>query len=168
MMRANRFWMTVLCTICTLSLSAQDAYITDMTSNAKQVNRSPEGDRGYYGLWAKDRLLESPRYKPRYESPADSLRKRNEFVHLCGIAFEAYEAKDALKTVIYGDSALRTGFENQQIFFYMAVSLEKLGDDKRALHFYKEAAAHGYPGGKQALASFKKRAKARKKDAKKN
>lgn len=153
--------------VCGLNLWAQDAYISDMTSNARQVSRTPEGDRGYYGLWAKDRLLERPKSKPRYASPEDSIQKRKDFVHLCGIAFEAYEAKDVLRTVIYGDSALQTGFDNPQIYYYMADSFEILGDDERAGHYYREAKARGIPGGRETLAAFKKRAKARKKAASK-
>ena len=148
------------------NVMAQDASISQMSSDARNVSRTPEGDRTYYGLWAKDRLLTSARYKPRYASPEDSIRKRQEFVELCGIAFEAYENKDALKTVIYGDSALLTGFDNVQIYLYMAVSYETLGDYKRAEHFYREAKAHGLTNGKEVLSSFRQRMKERKKQEK--
>lgn len=72
------------------------------------VDRHPGGDREYYGLWYKDHLLGRPEPKPRFESAEDSIQKRKEFIRLCAVAFEAYDQKDALKTVVYGDSALRT------------------------------------------------------------
>lgn len=164
-------WITVLSLIfyalSISSIAAQDATTNQIINNARNRDRHPQGDRGYYGLYLKDQLMGLPQKKPRYESAADSLEKRNEFMRLCGIAFEAYEAKDALKTVVYGDSALRTGFDNQQIFFYMADSYEQLGDDERALQFYREVKNHGTPGGSEALTAFKKRMKARKKLARK-
>lgn len=165
-MRTRRIITVCLVCIFATSLSAQDANISQMTSEARNVSKTPEGDRSYYGLWAKDRLMDKTRYKRRYASPEDSIRKRNEFVELCGIAFKAYEEKDAMKTIVYGDSALQTGFDNAQIYFYMAVSFEKLGDLKQAGHYYKEAKAHGLPGGKEALAAFKKRMKERKNESK--
>lgn len=122
---------------------AQDANISQMRQDASAVDRHPGGDRDYYGLWYKDHLLGRPEPKPRFESAEDSIQKRKEFIRLCAVAFEAYDQKDVLKTVVYGDSALRTGFDNQQIFFYMADSYETLGDDERALSFYKEAKSHG-------------------------
>lgn len=167
-MKARLLLFTCFMLLTAMSGLAQDANISQIRQDASAVDRHPGGDREYYGLWYKDHLLGRPEPKTRFESAEDSIQKRKEFIRLCAVAFEAYEQKDALKTVIYGDSALRTGFDNQQIFFYMADSYETLGDDERALTFYKEAKSHGIPGGSAALSAFKKRAKARKKEAKKN
>ena len=167
-MKARLLLFTCFMFLTAMSGLAQDANISQMRQDASAVDRHPGGDREYYGLWYKDHLLGRPEPKPRFESAEDSIQKRREFIRLCAVAFEAYEQKDALKTVVFGDSALRTGFDNQQIFFYMADSYETLGDDERALTFYKEAKSHGIPGGSAALSAFKKRAKARKKEAKKN
>ena len=141
---------------------AQDIGLTQMISNASQISRTPEGDRSYYGLWAKDKLLDKPKLKTRWESAEDSIRKQSEFVALCGKAFKYYDEKDALNTVIYGDSALRTGFDNPQLYFYMAFSYEELGDYKQAERSFKRAKSRGFAGAKQALAAFKQRMKQRK------
>jgi len=142
---------------------AQDANITQITSDAQQKSRTPEGDRSHYGLRYRDMLMALPEVKPRYSSPEDSIRLRKEFVRLCAEAFSAYESGDALHTVVYGDSALRTGFDNLQIYACMANSYEELGDDARALQYFKQAKRVGMPGAKEALSAFKKRMKARKK-----
>ena len=145
---------------------AQDIGLSQMISNATMRSRTPEGDRTYYGLWAKDKLLELPQLKTKWESAEDSIRKRGEFVTLCGKAFLAYDERDALNTVIYGDSALRTGFDNAQLYFDMAYCYEQLGDYKQAEHSFKMAKKRGFAGGKMALAAFKQRMKERKKTEK--
>jgi hypothetical protein len=40
------------------------------------------------------------------QSTEDSLTRVSEFKRLCQLAYDAYEADDALHTIIYGDSAL--------------------------------------------------------------
>ena len=147
-----------------LTGSAQDANIAQIKSNAAIRSRTPEGDRNYYGLWAKDKLMAPPKLKTKWESPEDSIRKRGEFVTLCGQAFLAYDDKDALNTVIYGDSALRTGFDNAQLLFYMGYSYEKLGDYKQAERSFRMAKSRGFLGGREALSAFKQRMKERKKN----
>ena len=162
----KNLFLTALFIASTTSSIAQDASIMQISSEARQVDRSPEGDRSYYGLWAKDHLLSSERYKKRFSSPEDSIQKRREFVKLCGIAFEAFEQKDALKTVIYGDSALQTGFDNAEIFLYMGISYEILGDYKHAKKSFQRAKAHNIANGGKILTAFNKRMKERKKEEK--
>ena len=140
---------------------AQDANFSELHSNTSQRSRTPEGDRGYYGLWAKDKLLTPPQYKSRWESAEDSIAKRKEFVNLCGKAFIYYDEKDALNTVIYGDSALRTGFDNDRIYFCVALSYEQLGDYKQAERTFKQARSRGIPNAGRALKAFRKRMKER-------
>jgi|GEM_PF-3071664 len=147
----------------TLPLKAQDADIMQIASEARQKQRTPQGDRHHYGLRYRDLLMAPPPTTPRWESAEDSARQRQEFVRLCAEAFRHYDQRDALGTVVYGDSALRTGFDNLQIYAFMANSYEELGDDERALEYFKKARTHGVPGGKEALAAFKKRMKARRK-----
>lgn len=157
----------LLITLCILTslfmrVSAQDVNFSQMKSDAATRSRTPEGDRSHYGLWAKDKMMSPPKLKTRWESPEDSIRKRGEFVSLCGKAFLAYEDKDALNTVIYGDSALRTGFDNAQLYFYMAYSYEELGDYKQAERSFKAARSRDFPGAKMALKAFRQRMKERK------
>ena len=156
----------IFITLCLLALSAtnamaQDANFSQLHSNTSQQSRTPEGDRSYYGLWLKDKVISPPKYKPRWESAEDSIQKRREFIHLCGKAFIYYDEKDALNTVIYGDSALRTGFDNEQIYFYVALSYEQLGDYKQAERTFKQAHSRGIPNAGKALKAFRKRMKER-------
>lgn len=146
------------------NISAQDIGLHQMISNAAIQSRTPEGDRSYYGLWARDKVLYTPyKMKTKWESPEDSIRKRGEFVTLCSKAFLAYDDKDALATVVYGDSALRTGFDNAELYFYMAYSFETLGDYRQAERSFKAARSRGFPNARLALSAFKKRMKQREK-----
>lgn len=156
------FLLTVVLTCSVLTLSAQDGNISQMAANARSTSRTPEGDRSHYGLLYKDKLLSGPIAKPKFASPEDSIRRRGEFVTLCGKAFLAYDDKDALSTVLYGDSALRTGFDNAQLYFYMGFSYEQLGDYKRAEQSFKAARSRDFPGAKMALKAFRQRMKERK------
>ena len=142
---------------------AQDSYIQNLTTVARIVPKYPDGDRSHYGLWAKDRLLDRPVVKPKFESPEDSLRKMSQFIHYCSIAFDYYRQKDATNTVLYGDSALHTGFDNRELYLYMGLSYEALGDEKRANDSFKTAKKRGFPSAKFAYSEYKKRKKARKK-----
>lgn len=163
-MRIRKVILSCLLSVACLQISAQDIGLHQMITNATRQSRTPEGDRSYYGLWAKDKLLSAPyKVKTKWESPEDSIRKRGEFVTLCGKAFVAYDDKDALRTIVYGDSALRTGFDNAQLYFYMAFSYEQLGDYRQAEHSFKAARSRGFPNAKQALSAFKQRMKQRKK-----
>ena len=162
----------ILITLCLLILSAtttwaQDANFSEIHSNTSQQSRTPEGDRHHYGLWAKDKLMSPPQFKSHWKSAADSIQKRREFVNLCGKAFGYYNEKDALNTVIYGDSALRTGFDNDQIYFYVAHSYEQLGDYKQAERTFKQARSRGIPNAGRALKAFRKRMKEMKEATKK-
>ena len=121
-----------------LLLNAQDGNISQIQAEARTVSRTPEGDRSHYGLWAKDLMKNSK-------------------------AYYAYRQHDAHQTVLYGDSALLTGFDTPELFFYLADSYEQLGDDDSALKAYQQAKAKGFPAGAKALSEFKKRQKARKK-----
>lgn len=144
---------------------AQDSYYENLVTVARVLPKYPDGDRSHYGLWAKDRLMDRPIIKPKFESPEDSLRKVALFVHYCGKAFEYYSQKDAANTVLYGDSALRTGFDNRDLYLFMGYSYEALGDDARATDCFKTAKKRGFPSAKFAYSEFKKRKKARKKAA---
>lgn len=158
--------MMGLLVVCALVARAQDSYNENLARVAHVVPKFPEGDRSHYGLWAKDHLLDRPVVKPKFESAEDSVRKVRQFMHYCSKAFDYYKTHDALNTVVYGDSALRTGFDNREIYLYMALSYETLGDYERAATYFKAAKRRGFPVAKAAYKEFKKRMKARKEAAK--
>ncbi|MBP3756367.1 MAG: tetratricopeptide repeat protein [Prevotella sp.] len=154
---------------CTMSGYAQDGNIQQIQAGARTVSRTPEGDRSHYGLWAKDMMKnwDKVKAKPRFSSPADSLQKYREFTTYYSQAYYAYRTHNADSTILYGDSALMTGFDTPELLFYMADSYEQLGDYDHALIAYQQAKAKGHPAGGKALSEFKKRQKARRKAAKK-
>lgn len=144
-----------------LLLNAQDGNISQIQAEARTVSRTPEGDRSHYGLWAKDLMKNwnKIKAKPRFASTEDSLRKHNEFTVLYSKAYYAYRQHDAHQTVLYGDSALLTGFDTPELWFYLANSLEQLGKYDCALIAYQEAKDKGFSAGGKALSEFKKRLK---------
>lgn len=95
----------------------------------------------------------------REETPADSIKRRAEFTRLCRLAYDAYESGDSYHTIVYGDSALRKHFHTPELYFFMAVSFDKLGDYKDAKYAYKQAVSAGYPNGQLAYKAFKARQK---------
>ena len=99
------------------------------------------------------------------ETREDTLFRRNEFIRLCELAYDAYEAKNDSSTVAYGDSALHYGFHTPELVFFMAVSYERLGDYKNARQSYRHAIDVGYPQATLAYKQFKQRQKERKKSA---
>lgn len=157
--------MIVGLTLMVAEAMAQDSYIQNLTTVARIVPKYPDGDRSHYGLWAKDRLLDRPVVKPKFESPEDSLRKMGMFIHYCSKAFEYYRQKDARNTVVYGDSALHTGFDNRELYLYMGLSYEALGDEAHANDCFRTAKKRGFPSAKFAYSEYKKRKKARRKAA---
>ena len=97
------------------------------------------------------------------ESMEDSLKRVSEFKRLCQLAYDAYEADDALHTIIYGDSALSKRYHTPDLYLFMAVSYERLGAYSEARQTYKKALAAGHPAGSIAYKGFKKRQKQRQK-----
>lgn len=100
-----------------------------------------------------------------HETKEDTLMRRKEFIRLCELAYDAYEAKNDSNTVAFGDSALHYGFHTPELVFFMAVSYERLGDYKNARRSYRHAIDVGYPHAALAYKQFKQRQKERKKSA---
>lgn len=98
------------------------------------------------------------------ETPADSIARREAFVRLCQQAYDAYEVKDYYRTILYGDSALRKRYHTPDLYYFMAVSFENLGDYKDAKWAFRKAAHAGYPKAPLALKAFKQRQKERKRE----
>jgi Tfp pilus assembly protein PilF len=78
------------------------------------------------------------------------------------LAYDAFEAGDSVMTVAYADSALQKRYHTANLYYFMAVSLEKLGNYKDADWAYRKALGAGYPGALTIYNDFKARQKARK------
>lgn len=100
------------------------------------------------------------------ESPADSIKRREEFKRLCRLAYDAYDEGNALKTIVYGDSALQNRYHTPDLYFFMAVSLEKVGSYDEADWAYRKALGSDYPGALNVYNGFKARQKQRKAEEK--
>ena len=160
----KRLWMMgVLATLVTGTTAAQDGYIQQIRSDARNVSKNPDGDRGHYGLWAKDHMWGKKREKPRFESVEDSLQKRREFAQYYSDTYGAFNRKEWETTVMKGDSALMTGFDAPDLYFYIGTGYEQLGEYKQAEEAFRMSKQKGFSGGSLALSEFKKRQKARRK-----
>jgi len=117
---------------------------------------------GFY--WSRARNVDDVAIT--HETQADSIFRREEFKRLCQLAYEAYDSCDAVKTIQYGDSALQTRYHTADLYYFMAVSLEKVGSYDEADWAYRKALGAGYPGALPIYNAFKDRQKARKAEAK--
>ena len=100
------------------------------------------------------------------ETPADSIARREAFMRLCRLAYDAYDAGDAYHTVLYGDSALQKRYHTPDLYFFMAVSFERLGCYEDAEWAYKKSMKAGYAAALNAYNGFKDRQKQRKAEEK--
>ena len=96
------------------------------------------------------------------ETSADSIIRRKEFLRLYQLAYDAFEAGDSVMTVAYADSALQKRYHTADLYYFMAVSLEKLGNYDDADWAYRKALGAGYPAALNIYNDFKARQKARK------
>ena len=117
---------------------------------------------GYY--WSRARNVDDVAITR--ETSADSIARRKEFLRLYQLAYDAYETGDAVKTIQYGDSALQTRYHTPDLYYFMAVSLEKVASYDEADWAYRKALGAGYPGALPIYNAFKDRQKARKAEAK--
>ncbi|MBR1880364.1 MAG: hypothetical protein IJ804_06430 [Prevotella sp.] len=127
------------------------------------VAAEPHFDGGGY-YWSRARNVDDVAITR--ETAADSIARREDFKRLCRLAYDAYDAGDAVKTVVYGDSALMKRYHTADLYFFMAVSYEKLGSYDEADWAYRKALGAGYPSALNIYKGFKERQKERKAEAK--
>ena len=82
------------------------------------------------------------------------------------MAYDAYEDGDAIKTIQYGDSALQMRYHTADLYFFMAVSFERLASYDEADWAYRKALGAGYPAALNIYNDFKQRQHQRKQEAK--
>ena len=123
------------------------------------VASEPHFDGGGY-YWSRVRNVDDVAIAR--ETPEDSIIRRKEFMRLCQLAYDAFEAGDSIMTITYADSALQKRYHTADLYYFMAVSLEKLGNYKDADWAYRKALGAGYPGALTIYNDFKARQEARK------
>ena len=116
------------------------------------------GGGGVY--WSRTRNVDDVAIT--HETPADSIARRENFKRRCRLAYDAYDEGDAVKTIVFGDSALMTRYHTPDLYFFMGVSFEKLGSYDEAEWSYRHALGAGYPGAQNVYKSFKQRQQERK------
>ncbi|MBQ7420110.1 MAG: pectate lyase [Prevotella sp.] len=159
---------TLLLTITCLAFAQESHYHKGLRSQADNdqyggVAAEPHFDGGGY-YWSRARNVDDAAITK--ETREDSLFRVKEFQRLCRLAYDAYEAGDAMKTVVYGDSALQKRYHTADLYFFMGVSFEKIGNDDDADWAYRKAMGAGYPGSVNVYNAFKERQKERKAEAK--
>lgn len=164
-----RKFVTTLCavTFCVVAAAQETHYHkglrpqeeTDQYGGGADMN--PGG--GYY--WSRVRNVDDVRITK--ESAADSIARRNEFKRLCELAYDAYGVRDYYHTIMYGDSALAKIYHTPELYYFMAVSYDKLGDYKHAEWCFKRSLKAGYVPALEPYQQFKDRMKQMKAEEKK-
>ena len=121
------------------------------------------GHSGYY--WSRTRDVNDVAIVTD-ETHEDSIARVRAFGRLCGQAYDAYEARDYYHTIVYGDSALAKRFHTPDLYYFMGVSFEALGDYQNAEWGFKMAMRSGYTKVPDAYPAFKARMKQRKQEEK--
>ncbi len=111
-------------------------------------------------FWSRTRNVDDVAIESQTPEQKEALRR--EFLRLCNLAYEAFEQHNALRTIIYGDSALHTRFHTPDLYFFMAVSFEQLGSYEEADWAYRKALGAGYQNALTIYNDFKERQKQRK------
>lgn len=169
-----KYWMTLLLfAVVSIGAAAQESH----------YHKALRGDQSDNMVGFSERYIGSGVYWSRVRDPndteivresrEDSLARNQEFRKLCQMAYDAYDDGDYYYTAIYGDSALSKKFHTPELYYFMAMSLEKLECYKDADAAYKKAIQAGYMKAVQPYAAFQKRMnelktldKVRKKEAK--
>ncbi len=107
--------------------------------------------------WSRTRNVDDVVIQNLTAEEKEQLRK--EFLRLCNLAYDAFEHHNAHYTIVYGDSALKTSYHTADLYFFMAVSYETLGNYDDADWSYRQALGAGYPGALNIYNSFKEREK---------
>ncbi len=153
------------------------AFATEAAAQESHYHRSLRSQDEGYGLiveapansngmmWSRVRDIDDVAITAP-ETHADSIARRAAFIRFCEQAYDAYEKKDYYHTITFGDSALSKRYHTPDLYYFMAVSFEQLGDYKDAEWGYKMAMRSGYQKEPAAYADFKERMKARKAEQK--
>lgn len=162
------FLSTLFLYVATVTIAQESHYHKGLRSQQENdkyggVAAEPHFNGGGY-YWSRVRNVDDVTiYR---ETPADSIARRENFKRLYQLAYDAFEAGDSVMTVAYGDSALQTRYHTADLYYFIAVSLEKLGNYKDADWAYRKALAAGYPAALNIYNDFKERQKQRKAETK--
>ncbi len=152
----------VLLTVASGQLMAQEShYQRALRSQDTEYGLTQEPHFNGSGMyWSRTRNVDDVEIINETKEEADA--RRQQFIRLCRLAYDAYDESDWRHTIIYGDSALQTHFHTPDLYFFMAISSEKIGFYEDAEWAYKKAADTGYIIGDKAYTAFKQRMKQRK------
>lgn len=157
---------TTMLLMMTTAVIAQETHyhrgLRSQDTNYGLAVQAPPSGVGMY--WSRVRNVDDVAIDS--ETPADSIARRNEFKRLCEQACEAFRAKDYYHTLVYGDSALQKRYHTGELYYYMAVSYETLGDYEGAEMAYRLTAQSAYMEVPDAYPAFKQRMKQRKAEEK--
>ncbi len=173
-----RHFLTLLLTITALSVAAQESHYQRAmhTDKENEAYGTVGGDPNFSvgGVyWSRVRNPNEGLFLKEFR--LDSIARRTEFIRLCQQAYDAFDEGDYYTTAIIGDSALSKKYYTPELYYYMAISLEKLQCYKDAEYAYKKAMKVGYVKSYAAynqylkhMEELKAQDKVRKKQARKN
>ena len=161
----KRLVFILLVTVCCGYVAAQESHyhkgLRSQADNDKQGTVASDPNFNGGGVyWSRVRNVDDVAIT--HESKADSIARRENFKRLCRLAYDAYEDGDAIKTIQYGDSALQMRYHTADLYFFMAVSFERLASYDEADWAYRKALGAGYPGALNVYNEFKIRQQQRK------
>jgi len=158
----NKLFLTTLLLIISSTLLAQETHYhraLRSQDTAYGLIQEPHFDgSGIY--WSRVRYSDDLAINSETAEHRETMRK--EFLRLCNLAYDAFEQRDALHTVLYGDSALQTRYHTPDLYFFMGVSYEQLGFYDEADWAYRYALGTGYINALPLYNKFKERQKQRK------
>lgn len=158
--------LTTMLLMVTIAVIAQETHyhrgLRSQDTNYSLAVQAPPSGVGMY--WSRVRNVDDVTIDS--ETPADSIARRNEFKRLCELAYAAFESKDYYHTIVYGDSALQKRYHTPDLYYYLAVSYETLGDYEGAEMAYRLTARSAYMQVPDAYPAFKQRMKQRKAEEK--
>ncbi len=158
----------LLLSVTTMAMAQETHYHKGLRTQEENSNYGGVGAEPNFNgggtYWSRARNVDDVAIT--HETREDSIARQEEFKRLCQLAYDAFNASDAIKTIVFGDSALMTRYHTPELYIYMAISYEKLGNDKDAAWAYRKAIDSGYPGSTAIYKGFKKRMKERKAEAK--
>ena len=174
----KHFFTIILLTLIANGIAAQESHYT-------RSMRTQQENEQYGTVGADPHFNGGGVYWSRVRSPEyglllsdfrkDTLQRRNEFIRLCQTAYDAFDDGDYYRTAIFGDSALAKKYYTPDLYYFMAISLEKLQCYKDADFAFKKAIKTGYPKAPNAYVNFKQHLeelkaqdKIRKKEARRN
>lgn len=151
----------LLLAVTNIAMSQETHYHRALRSQDTDYGLTQEPHFNGSGMyWSRTRNVDDVTISNK--TPEEKETARKEFIRLCNLAYDAFEHHDAHHTVIYGDSALQTSYHTLDLYFFMGISFETLGNYSKAEQNLRLALGSGFPDAQNIYRDFQERQKQRK------